>query len=246
MIDLRQGDAYELIKEIPDKSIDLIVTDPPYLIENTQGGKCNDLGKSIQNMNNQLQQGEFTESIDEKILEDFVRICKNINIYIWCNHKQIPMYLDFFVTKHNCKFDIIIWNKTNATPLFNNKYLNDKEYCLYFRKNAYCNPQNYEEAKTVYCLPINRKDKDNFNHPTIKPLEIISNLVKNSSRENDTVLDCFMGSGTTGVACKQLKRNFIGFEIDEEYFRIAGQRIKGYEKVTDKNIELINLFSEGE
>jgi DNA modification methylase len=98
----------------------------------------------------------------------------------------------------------------------------------------------------VYCLPINRKDKDNFNHPTIKPLEIISNLVKNSSRENDTVLDCFMGSGTTGVACKQLKRNFIGFEIDEEYFRIAGQRIKGYEKVTDKNIELINLFSEGE
>lgn len=246
MVDIKLGDAYKLIKEIPDKSIDLIVTDPPYLIESTDGGIKNAIGKSIRNMNNQLQQGEFTESIDEKILEDFVRVLKNINIYIWCNHKQIPMYLDFFVKKHNCNFDIIIWNKTNATPLFNNKYLTDKEYCLYFRKNAYCNPQNYEEAKTVYCLPINKKDKDNFNHPTIKPLEIISNLVKNSSKENYTVLDPFMGSGTTGVVCKQLKRNFIGFEIDEEYFRIAGQRIKGYEKVTDKNIELINLFSEGE
>lgn len=244
MIDIKCGDAYELIKEIPDKSIDLIVTDPPYLIENTDGGKTNALGKSIQNMNNQLQQGEFTESIDEKILEDFVRVLKNINVYIWCNHKQIPMYLDFFVNKHNCKFDIIIWNKTNATPLFNNKYLTDKEYCLYFRKNAFCSPQSYEEAKTVYCLPINKKDKDNFNHPTIKPLEIINNLVKNSSKENYTVLDPFMGSGTTGVACKQMTRNFIGFELNQEYFRIAEQRIKGYEKATSKGIELIDLFGE--
>ncbi|HHX69576.1 MAG TPA: site-specific DNA-methyltransferase [Gallicola sp.] len=122
--------------------------------------------------------------------------------------------------------------------------MTDKEYCLYFRKNAYCNPKTYEDAKTVYCLPINAKDKNNFNHPTIKPLEIINKLVKNSSRENDTVLDCFMGSGTTGVACKQQKRNFIGFEIDEKYFKIAEQRIKGYEKVTDKNIELISLFDE--
>lgn len=135
MIDLRNGDSYKLIKNIPDKSIDLIVTDPPYLIESTNGGN-NKLGKSIQHMNNQLKNGFLTMGINEEILEEFVRVLKNINLYIWCNHKQIPMYLDYFVNKLGCKFDILIWNKTNAVPTFNNKYLTDKEYCLYIRRGG--------------------------------------------------------------------------------------------------------------
>lgn len=65
-----------------------------------------------------------------------------------------------------------------------------------------------------------------FKHPTIKPLNIIQTLVSNSSKENDTVLDCFMGSGTTGVACVKLNRNFIGMEINENFFKIAQARIK--------------------
>ena len=92
---------------------------------------------------------------------------------------------------------------------------------------GYCNPETYDEAKTVYYTPINQKDKELYDHPTIKPLSIIKNLVKNSSKENDVVLDCFMGSGTTGVACKQLNRNFIGIEIDKKYFEIAKNRIEG-------------------
>jgi len=133
---LYNADAYKVLKSIPDKSIDLIVTDPPYLIDNTNAGFNTPLSKSIQLMNNELKSGILTEGITNDILEDFVRVCKNINIYIWCNHKQIPQYLDFFVTKNGCKFDILIWNKTNATPLFNNKYLTDKEYCLYFRRGG--------------------------------------------------------------------------------------------------------------
>lgn len=101
------------------------------------------------------------------------------------------MYIDFFVTKNKCLFDILIWNKVNAMPLFNNKYLNDKEYCLYFRKSGYCNPLNYEDAKTVFSTPTNISDKNLFDHPTIKPLNIIETLIKNSSKENDIVADFF-------------------------------------------------------
>ena len=165
-----------------------------------------------------------------------MRVMKTPNIYIWCNHKQIPMYLDYFVTKNNCSFDIIIWNKSNAMPLFNNKYLTDKEYCLYFRKGAYCQPCCYEDAKTVYLQPINTSDKEKFNHPTIKPMNIIKTLIKNSSKENEVVLDCFMGSGTTCVACKNMGRKYIGFEIDEKWFKVAQDRLKNIDATGQFNM----------
>ena len=146
------GDAYELIKNIDDKSIDLIVTDPPYFIESTKSGCKSELAKSIQNMNTQLEQQRehLANGIRYEILDEYMRVMKNPNIYIWCNHKQIPQYLDYFVTNHKCNFDILLWLKSNATPLFCNKYLTDKEYCLYFRKNGYCNPTSYEEARTWF------------------------------------------------------------------------------------------------
>jgi DNA modification methylase len=220
-------DCYEAIKKIPDKSVDLIIIDPPYLIENTTAGGKSKLAKSIQFMNNEIYQNNLTESIDSSILKQLIRIMKNINVYIWCNHKQIPMYIEYFVTKNNCSFDIIIWNKTNAMPLFSNKYLTDKEYCLYFRKNGYCNPTNYEDAKTIFNDSININDKKLYSHPTIKPIKIISKLIRNSSKENDIVADFFLGSGTTCVAAKELNRQYIGFEIDKQYYEIAKKRLNG-------------------
>ena len=218
-------DCYKAIKDIPDKSIDLIVTDPPYLIENTTAGGSSDLSKSIQGMNNQLSNGVLTSGINNEILQEFLRVMKKTNIYIWCNHKQIPQYLDFFVNKNNCSFDILIWHKTNATPLFNNKYLTDKEYCLYFRKGGYCNPDNYDAAKTIFEQQINISDKNKFKHPTIKPLKFIETIIRNSSKENDIILDCFMGSGTTAVACKNTGRRYLGFEIDKHWYDIAQDRL---------------------
>lgn len=180
------ADCYEAIKHIPDKSIDLIVTDPPYQIENTTAGGHNDFTaggkKSIQHMNDELANGRFTESVrGEELFPEMVRVMKAINLYVWCNGKQIPMYLDYFVKEQGCAFDILIWNKTNAMPLFNNKYLTDKEYCLYFRKGGYCSPQTYEDAKTVWNSPINVADKKRFAHCTIKPLPIIETLIRNST-----------------------------------------------------------------
>ena len=96
---------------------------------------------------------------------------------------------------------------------------------MYFRRGAYCQPPTYEQAKTVYDLPINIKDKRAYNHPTVKPLSIIRNLVENSSKEGALVLDPFMGSGTTAVACRELKRNFIGFEINPEYHAASQKRL---------------------
>ena len=88
---------------------------------------------------------------------------------------------------------------------------------------------SYETKKKYYVTPTNKKDKDKWKHPTIKPLEIIENIVINSSKQGDVVLDCFMGSGTTGVACIKTGRNFIGIEIDENYYKIAEERIKEQE-----------------
>ena len=77
--------------------------------------------------------------------------------------------------------------------------------------------------KKVFITPVN---KSKYGHPTEKPLEVILPSIAISSKESDTILDPFMGSGTTGVACVQLNRNFIGYEISPDYFKIAEKRIK--------------------
>ena len=133
--------------------------------------------------------------------------------------------MEYFVGKKQCYFEIIIWNKTNITPLCGNKYLTDKEYCLFFREKGVPILGSYDTKKTVYISSANRDDKDKFEHPTIKPMHIIKNLIINSSNENDIVLDCFAGSGTTLVASKDLGRHFLGFEIDKKWYEIAKNRL---------------------
>lgn len=221
------GDSYELIKEIDNNSIDLIMIDPPYQIEGKPHPTKCEISQSIAKLTQELEDNEICDGIKPEILDEFMRVMKCPNIYIWCNKKQIPMYLEYFVIKHKCRFELIVWNKVNAMPLYNNKYLNDVEYCLYFRDGGYCNPATYEEAKTVYLTNTNKHDKDLFLHPTIKPLHIIRTLVKNSTKENDLVLDCFLGSGTTAIACKEINRRFIGIERNEKWYKIAKDRLEG-------------------
>lgn len=150
---------------------------------------------------------------------------KKINIYIWCNKNQIRQYVDYFEDL-GCTTDLLTWHKTNPVPTCNNKYLSDTEYLLYFRKDGVPMYGTYQTKKKYYVTPTNKKDKELYNHPTIKPLEIITNLVLNSSQKGDTVLDPYFGSGTTAVACVQTGRNFIGFEIKHEYCKIARRRVK--------------------
>lgn len=238
MIKLIKGNAYEEIKHIPDKSVDLIIIDPPYKIEGLHEGTG--LFKNRQKNNgsyiDDMMKTDLGNGIDIAILDDFVRIQPLIYIYIWCNKEQIYDYLNYYKDK-NCNFEIIIWAKTNIPPFTNEHYLKDKEYCLMFREKGTKLNGTYETMKTFYLTNINIKDRKQYDHPTIKDLGITKNLILNSTNEGDTVLDCFMGSGTTGVACKELNRNFIGIEIDNNYFKIAKDRINGITQIERKKLD---------
>ena len=222
------------IKKIPDNSVDLVIIDPPYSIC-TKGGKKGNtkVAKNIKALEKELIVNDLVDGYDLSILDELVRVMKNINIYIWCNGRQIPTYIKYFVEQLECKLEILIWGKTNPMPLYSNKYMGDKEYCLYFRKGGYCQPLNYEDARTIYTSKINVKDKQLYSHPTIKPLDFIRKIIRNSSKENDVVLDCFLGSGTTAIGCILENRNYIGFEINKKYFDIAQERINNTIKRKD-------------
>ena len=224
------ADCMDILKHLPDKCVDLVLTDPPYLIKNTKAGGNSKFAQSIQNMNDEIKEAGITDGVSFDFCEEILRIQPKVNAYIWCNKEQILDYLNFFVGRNGCSYEILCWQKDNAMPTFNNKYLTDKEYCLYFRRGGYCQPQRYEDAKTIFHEPINIKDKNMFNHPTIKPLGIFETLVKNSSRENDLVLDCFSGSGTTAIACHRLNRRFICIEKDKDYYEASVKRLEDERK----------------
>jgi site-specific DNA-methyltransferase (adenine-specific) len=220
------ADCMDILKQLPDKCIDLVLTDPPYLIKNTKAGNKSSFAKSIQNMNDEIKEAGLVDGVSLEFCEQILGIQDKINAYIWCNKGQIIDYLNFFVSDNKCSYEILCWQKQNAMPTFNNKYLTDKEYCLYFRKGGYCMPERYEDAKTIFVEPINIIDKKQFGHPTIKPLKIFEKLVKNSTKEGELVLDCFSGSGTTAVACHNLNRRFICIEKDPDYWAASVKRLE--------------------
>lgn len=219
---LIHGDCLEALRTLPDGCVDLAVTDPPYEF-NDEGGTNTRIGASFRKI--KLAKQGLTEGFDPAVLDELCRVMRKINIYVFCNMAQIPMYLDYFVKGKGARFDILIWWKRNSIPSFSNKYLSDKEYCLYFRKGGWCMPRDYDRARTVWDIPMNVQDKERWGHPTIKPLPIIRTLVENSSKPGETVLDPFMGSGTTGVAAAMTGRGFIGMEREAEWFSVAQRRI---------------------
>lgn len=219
------ADCMDVLKQLPDKCVDLVLTDPPYLIKNTQTGNKSNFSLSFQKINNEIKKAGLNNGVSMDFCKELLRLQAKPNLYIWCNKAQILDYLLFFVWENGCNYDILCWRKENAVPTFNNKYLTDKEYCLYFRKGGYCQPKRYEDAKTIFNEPINIKEKTLFKHPTIKPLKIFEKLISNSSKKNDLVLDCFSGSGTTAVACHKLGRHFICVEKDPDYWAASVKRL---------------------
>ena len=106
------------IKKIPDNSIDLVIIDPPYDICN-KGGKTGNsrVAKEVKSLEKELIDNNLTDGFDISILDELIRVMKNINIYIWCNGRQIPLYIKYFIEQLDCKLEIIIWGKTNPMPL---------------------------------------------------------------------------------------------------------------------------------
>jgi site-specific DNA-methyltransferase (adenine-specific) len=135
--------------------------------------------------------------------------------------------MKYFIEKKKCNFNILCWCKDNPVPFGNSPFLSDIEYCLVFYESGAIFNQGCENKHKWYLSSTNQKDKKQFNHPTIKPLDFVKMNLLNSTKENDVVLDCFMGSGTTAVACKQLNRHYIGFELNPEYYQIAIDRVNG-------------------
>lgn len=217
-------DCYEMIKNIPDNSIDLVYIDIPYLIED---GGCSSSPLSQRMKKIQHEEIEnIRHGINYSILDELCRVMKNIYIFIWCSKEQILDLLNYFNGK--ARFNILVWCKTNPSPMTNNVWLPDVEYCICFKsEKAPRYNDGYELKSKWYVSPKNKLDKDLYNHPTIKPLDLVKRHILHTTQPNDIVLDCFCGSGTTCVACKETGRKFIGMEINEEYYKIAKNRING-------------------
>lgn len=256
-------DCYKAIKDIPDKSIDCIYVDIPYLYNQGSCGSselgerlgkrkmelmgCRDVYEQNKNTKrsealriakNNKQQSiniiSIEDGIDYGILNDFVRVMKKINCFIWCSKLQIFEIMKFFLEElktrdeyRNTKifFETLVWCKTNPTPTTNNSWLPDVEYCLYFREEGIKYNSGYDIKSKCYISPANVKDKDKFLHPTIKPIEFVRRHLLHTTQPSDIVLDCFLGSGTIAVVCKDIGRHYIGFEIDKKWFDIAQNRL---------------------
>ena len=220
-----KGDAYELIKEIQDKSIDLIITDPPYDIGTSHGSgifKTQEPKYLIE-----IENAEINNGFDLKLLDELCRVLKKINIYIFCNKTQIYEYLKYFVEKKQCNWELLIWEKDNPPPLCGTHYLIDKEYCLYFWETGAPLYVTYDRGKTIYRSKTNKDDKEIYKHPTCKPITFVEQMILNSSERGGVILDPFLGSGTTARAAKNLGREYIGFEINDKYYKIAQDRLSG-------------------
>ena len=221
---LYNDDCLKVLHTIPDKSIDLILTDPPYKMTprgntGTTGGMLlkdiNKKGKVFDNNN---------INISEWLPECFRILKESSHIYIMTNHINLHEYLN---TIKNIGFHFIkslIWNKGNK--IMSPYYMSQFEYILFCRKGS-AKKINNCGTSDIIDIPNKKQKKDGKNlHDTEKPVELMKILIENSSIENDTILDPFMGIGSTALACKNSNRKFIGIEIDNKYFDVSKQRIE--------------------
>ena len=210
-ITLKQGDCLELMKEIPDESVDAVITDPPY-----------NIGKDFANDN--LNINELIK-FSTYYLTEIKRVIKP--------HKPILIFYssgESFGSFFNIASSILkskklmFFYKPNDVSMPLISVLRKSEALLLFTDEGTINYEHEENTHDVIIYNYKKLDKS-FYHQTIKPIEVMRKIVKSFTKKYDIILDPFMGSGTTGVACVQLNRNFIGYEISPDYFKIAEKRI---------------------
>ncbi len=224
--DLRLGDCMEVLKDIPDGSVDLIITDPPYKFENQGGGFYAHNDSTHRKYLDSLKKIRCCEFEPITFLESVRSKLKQFYGYFFCNKTLVDDYIRF-AKDNKFQYDILVLAKRNPIPAYNNHHLSDLEYIVMIREKGtyFSNHKNMDDYRKFY-LTSCRKGL----HPAEKPVELIRRFVRVSSKPEDVVLDCFMGSGTTGVACVLENRRFIGCEINDEYFNLASQRISNTSK----------------
>jgi site-specific DNA-methyltransferase (adenine-specific) len=197
-VELHLGDCLEVMRGMADKSVDAVITDPPY-----------GMGKAFQN-----DRPDEADSLFMRATDEIDRICVGNFLAFW-SAQRLEKVSEFKPKR------ILIWNKTFALYTPNNVGYRYEPIFWMRGKSA------YQKCGDIYeCYPIAFKSQpESTNHPTQKPVALIKSMLLDYTHEGDTILDPFMGSGTTGVACVQTGRNFIGIEIDPTYFAIAEKRI---------------------
>ena len=210
------GDCLEVMKQIPDKCVDLLLTDPPYEQDNHGGGKSDFAQRKLVK---EKHINFISKGFDyEQFFPEIERVCRIVNLLIFCSNKQISKTMIYWEQK-GYSTTLLVWKKPNAIPFGNGKYYSDTEYIVYVRGDNV--PFTTGKSKV---FNVNYPSKRL--HPTQKPEILIKKLIEIHSIENGIILDPFLGSGTTAVACKELGRNFIGIEISPEYCKIAEQRLQ--------------------
>lgn len=223
MNSLYNEDCLNILKNMPDNSVDLIVTDPPYRV--ISGGNKNEKWKSGWNSSVlSRNDGKIFDHNNIKFSEwipEAFRVLKNdSDFYCMTNVMNVKEIITEAEKAGFKLHNILVWEKNNATA--NRWYMKNCEFTLYFYKGN-AKTINNPGSKQVHQFNNILGEKQ---HPTEKPVELMKFYVENSSNEGDLVLDPFMGVGATGVACNKAGRNFIGIEIDEKYFNIAKHRIE--------------------
>lgn len=226
MIKLNNGDSMEYIKGLKDNSVDAVITDPPYNISKDNNFKS--MGRSG------IDFGEWDKGFNLNNWIELVapKVKKGGNVVIfndWRNLGEIAATLESlgFEVK-----DMIRWEKSNPMPRNRDRrFIVDYEVAIWAVKKG--GKWTFNRLNETYDRPLitsgltPKSEKEGNGHPTQKPVKVMEWLIEHLTNENDVVFDPFMGSGSTGVACKNLNRSFIGSELEDEYFNISKKRILG-------------------
>lgn len=223
------GDCLDILSGMD--RVEAVVTDPPYLLTsggNTTGEVSGKLSKEFYD-----NKGEIVAcNID---WPDFMPVIygalmDNAHAYIMANNMHVQNMLNSAEDAGFRFHNLLAWDKGTATP--NRWYMKNLEYTGFFFKGKAFHINDCG-SKQLHKIP----NILNAEHPTEKPAELMRVYIENSTQPQETVLDPFMGSGTTGVACAKLDRRFIGIEIEEKFFDLACKRIEEAYKEPDMFIE---------
>jgi len=202
------------------------VTDPPYELSDPCPGKSHHFGTGLSKFDSEDFKAIVSGVDYGELIGQLSGVCRPYNGFVFCSNRQISKLMRI-CEMNGYSTTLLVWHKTNSVPFANSVWRGDIEYCVHARgKGAVFNGGAIEHTK-VTAHPI----VQDAAHPTVKPMAVILKYMKICSNPGQYVLDPFLGSGTTGVACAKLGRKFVGIELEERYFDIACERIsKAYDQ----------------